>query len=63
MTSLPELTRTLARIQEWKDGQAKARGRAETDRMLNEARQLLTQVEHMLVDLRREMLGSARRID
>ena len=50
----------LTRIEDWKEGREKARGRAETDHVLSEARQLLTEVEHMLVDMRRELLGRGR---
>jgi hypothetical protein len=50
----------LARIEDWKEGHGKARGRAETDRMLSEARQLLTEIQHMLADMRGELLGSSR---
>jgi hypothetical protein len=53
-------TRMLARIEDWKEGHGKARGRAETDRMLSEARQLLTEIQHMLADMRGELLGSSR---
>ena len=52
-----DITRMLARIEDWKEGHGKARGRAETDRVLSEARQLLTEVEHMLTNMRRTMLG------
>jgi hypothetical protein len=60
LTSVPDISRMLARIDDWKEGHEKARGRAETDRVLSEARQLLTEVEHMLVYMRRELLGRGR---
>jgi hypothetical protein len=50
----------IARIEDWKDGHGKARGRAETDRVLGEAQRLLTEAKHMLGDMRRELLGRGR---
>ena len=50
----------LTRIEDWKEGHGKARGRAETDRVLSEAHKLLDEIEYMLADLRRELLGSGR---
>jgi hypothetical protein len=41
MTSVPEITRILARIQDWKDGHGQAMGRAEASRRLDEAHKLL----------------------
>ena len=60
MTSVPDITRMLTRIEDWKEGHGKARGRAETDRVLSEAHKLLDEIEYMLADLRRELLGSGR---
>ena len=37
VASVPEITRMIARIEDWKEGHGKARGRAETDRVLGEA--------------------------
>jgi hypothetical protein len=48
VTSVPDITRVLARIEDWKEKREKARGRAETDRALSEAQQLLTEAQHML---------------
>jgi hypothetical protein len=60
VTSVPDITRVLARIEDWKEKREKARGRAETDRALSEAQQLLTEAQHMLGDMRRELLGRGR---
>ena len=56
MTSVPEITRMIARIEDWK-GQGPAMGRAETGRRLDEANKLLGEIEHMLAEMRRELLG------
>jgi hypothetical protein len=37
VASVPELIRMIARIEDWREGHGKARGRAETDRVLSEA--------------------------
>jgi hypothetical protein len=60
MTSVPEITRMLARIQDWKDGHGKAGGRAEAARRLDEAHKLLDEISSMLTEMRRELLGSGR---
>ncbi len=60
MTSGPEITRLLARIQEWQDGHGQAGGRAEAARRLDEAHKLFDEVSNMLTDTRRELLGSGR---
>ena len=57
MTSVPEITRLLTRIAEWQDGHGKPGGRAEAARRLDEAHKLLDEIEHMLGDVRRELLG------
>jgi hypothetical protein len=44
VTSVPQITRLIARIADWKEAQAKARGRAETDRVLGEADKLFDEV-------------------
>ena len=44
MTSIPDLTRLLARIHEWQDGHGKPGGRAEAARRLEEANKLLDEV-------------------
>ena len=54
-------TRMIARIEDWKEGRDKARGRAETDRVLGEAHKLFDEISNMLTDMRRELLGSGRR--
>jgi hypothetical protein len=41
-------------------GTGKARGRAETDRLLGEAQKLFDEVSNMLTEMRRELLGSGR---
>jgi hypothetical protein len=51
----------IARIEDWKEGREKARGRAETDRVLGEAHKLLDEISNMLTEMRRELLGSGRR--
>jgi len=40
VTTVPQITRMIARIEDWKEGHGKARGRAETDRVLGEAHKL-----------------------
>jgi hypothetical protein len=60
VTSVPEITRMIARIEDWKEGHGKARGRAETDRVLGEAHKLLDEISNMLTEIRRELLGSGR---
>jgi hypothetical protein len=59
VTSIPDITRLLARIEDWK-GQGPALGRAEAARRLDEAHKLLDEVRNMLTELRRTMLPSAR---
>ena len=61
MTSIPDITRMIARIEDWKEGHRKARGRAETDRVLSEAHKLFHEIGNMLTEMRRELLGSGRR--
>ena len=61
MTSVPEITRMLARIHEWQEGHGKAGGRAEAARRLDEAHKLLDEIEHMLADMRRTLLGGRQR--
>ena len=60
MTSVPEVTRMIARIEDWK-GQGPVLGRAEAARRLEEAHKLLYEIADMLVtNMRRELLGSGR---
>ena len=56
MTSVPEITRMIARIEDWK-GQGPALGRADAARRLEEAHKLLEETADMLVDVRRDLLG------
>ena len=52
MTSIPDITRLLARIHEWQEGHGKAGGRAEAARRLDEAHKLLDEVANMLGEVR-----------
>ena len=61
MTSIPDITRLLARIHEWQEGHGKPGGRADAARRLDEAHKLLDEVTHMLTDVRRTMTGIAVR--
>jgi hypothetical protein len=54
VTSVPEITRMIARIEDWKEGRGKAKGRAETDRVLGEAHKLFDEISNMLTEMRRE---------
>ena len=44
-----------------RQGHGKARGRDETDRVLGAAHKLFDEIEDMLTEMRRELLGSSRR--
>jgi hypothetical protein len=59
MASVPDITRLLARIVEWR-GHGKAGGRAVAARRLDEAHKLLDEIADMLTHMRRELLGSTR---
>ena len=61
VTSVPEITRMIARIEDWQEGHGKARGRAETDRVLGEAHKLFDEISNMLTEMRQALLGSGRR--
>ena len=61
VASVPDITRMIARIEDWKEGHGKARGRAETDGVLGEAHKLFDEISNMLTEERRELLGSGRR--
>ena len=50
----------IARIEDWKEGRGKARGRAETDRVLGEAHKLFDEIGDMLTEMRRELLSGGR---
>ena len=52
MTSVPEITRMIARIEDWKERLGKARGRAVTDRVLGEAHKLFHEISNMLTEMR-----------
>jgi hypothetical protein len=54
--TVPDLTRLLARIEDWKS-QGPTLGRADAARRISEAHKLLDEVANMLDDIRREMLG------
>jgi hypothetical protein len=56
LTSVPEITRLLARIEDWK-GQGPALGRAEAGRRLDEAHKLLDEISNTLAEMRRTMTG------
>jgi hypothetical protein len=60
MTSVPEITRLLAKIQDWQEEHGKPGGRAEVAHRLDEAHKLLEEVSNMLTEMRRELLGSER---
>ena len=61
MTSIPDITRLLARIHEWQDGHGKPGGRVEAARRLDEAHKLLDEVPPLLTEMRRTLLGGAGR--
>jgi hypothetical protein len=44
----------------WKEGYGKAKGRAETDRVLSEAHKLLDEIRNMLTEMRRALPGRGR---
>jgi hypothetical protein len=56
VTSVPDITRLIARIEDWK-GQGPAMGSAEAARRLEEAHKLLDEVSNMLTEMRRMLLG------
>ena len=60
MTTVPEITRMIARIQEWRDGHGKPGGRADAARRLEEAHELLEEISDLLSRLRRELPGGGR---
>ena len=61
MASIPDITRMLARIQDWQAGHGKVGGRAEVVRRLDEVHALLEEISNMLAQARTEMLGAGRR--
>jgi hypothetical protein len=56
VTSVPDITRMIARIQDWQDGHGQPGGRAETARRIDEAHKLLDEVVNLLTEMRRGML-------
>ena len=56
VTSVPEITRMIARIEDWK-GQGPVLGRAEAARRLEEAHKLFEEIADMLTHMRRDLLG------
>ena len=60
VASVPDITRMIARIEDWKEGRGKARGRVETDRVLDEAHKLFDEISNMLTEVRRELLASVK---
>ena len=58
VASVPEITRMIARIEDWRDGHGKPGGRAEAARRLDEAHKLLDEISNMLTEMRRIMLRS-----
>jgi hypothetical protein len=60
VTSVPQITRMLARIADWRDGHGKPGGRAEAARRLDNAHALFGEISDMLTEMRREVLGGGR---
>jgi hypothetical protein len=60
MPTVPEITRMIARIQEWRDGHGKPGGRTEATHRLDEAHDLLAEISDLLSRLRRELPGGGR---
>jgi hypothetical protein len=60
VTTVPEITRMIARIQEWRDGHGKPGGRADAARRLDEAHALLEEISDLLNQRRRELLAGGR---
>ena len=60
MTSVPDITRMIARIEDWRDGHGKPGGRAEAASRLGEAHKLFDEIGNMLTEMRRELLASVR---
>jgi hypothetical protein len=50
----------IARIEDRKERRGKARGRADTDRVLGEAHKLFEELSDTLTELRRQLLGCDR---
>jgi hypothetical protein len=60
VAAVPEITRMIARIEGWKEARGKARGRAETDRVLGEAHRLFDELSDLLPAMWRELLDGSR---
>ena len=60
MTSVPDIARLIARIEDWKE-QGPALGRAGATRRLDEAHKLLEEVASLLTEMRQELLGGGKR--
>jgi hypothetical protein len=60
LTSVPDITRMIARIEDWREGRGKPGGRAEAAHRLGEAHKLLDEISNMLTEMRRELLGRGR---
>jgi hypothetical protein len=60
VTTVPEITRMIARIQESCDGHGKPGGRADAARRLEEVHALLEEISDLLSRLRRELPGGGR---
>ena len=60
MTTVPEITRMIARIQAWRDGHGKPGGRADAAHRLDDAHELLEEISNLLSQLRRDLLGGGR---
>ena len=57
MTSVPDITRMIARVQDWKEWAGQASGRADSDRVIGEAHKLFDEASDMPTELRRELLA------
>jgi hypothetical protein len=60
VTSVPDITRMIARIEDGRDGHGKPGGRGEAAQRLDEAHKLFDEISNMLTEMRRELLGSGR---
>jgi hypothetical protein len=60
VTSVPDITRMIARIEDWRDGHGKPGGRTEAACRLGEAHKLLDEISNMLTEMRRALPGRGR---
>ena len=58
--AVPRVPVVVVPAEDWKERRGKARGRADTDRVLSEAAKLFDELSDMLTEIRRELLGSGR---